>query len=225
MRSLRPLRFALAAIGFVAATAFASPADPKNGVEFATLSAPVPAQVVGKKVEVIEFFMFHCPACNSLEPHLAAWVKKQGDNVNFRRIHLASRGPTDPEARLYLTLEAMGKAEEYTPKVLRAFHVERQRLTTDEAILEWAGKSGLDKAKFLETWSSFGVQTKLRRANQLSASYKVEFSPSIVVDGRYLTSPSALNTAYPNMREQVLPAFFQVLDGLVAKVKQEKFSK
>ena len=74
---MRFLRFAVAALGLVASTAFASPADPKLGTDYVQLASPQPVQAVGKKVEVIEFFMYHCPHCNVLEPFLAEWVKKQ----------------------------------------------------------------------------------------------------------------------------------------------------
>ena len=107
---MRSLRFALAAASLVATAAFASPADPKNGAEYLTLPTAQPVQAVGKKVEVIEFFAYHCPACNLMEPHVEAWVKKQGENINFKRVHFPFQGPNDPEAHLYLTLEAMGKA-------------------------------------------------------------------------------------------------------------------
>ena len=110
---MRSLRFALLATVLAASTAFASPTDPKNGVEYVTLAQPQPVQATGKKVEVIEFFMYHCPHCNALEPQLEQWVKKQGDNIVFKRVHLPSSGPNDPEAHLRLTLE------EETPRGLQ----------------------------------------------------------------------------------------------------------
>ncbi len=221
---MRFLRFALAAVSLIASTAFASPADPKNGAEYLTLANPQPVQAVGNKVEVIEFFMYHCPACNSLEPHLQEWVKKQGDKIVFRRIHFPYRGDNDPEAHLYLTLEAMGKAHEITPKVFRAFHVDRIRLDKDEAILEWIPKQGIDKAKFLEFWNSFGVLTKLKRLQQVMKSYNIESAPSLVVDGRFVTSPSSIATANPSITASgpMYVAVAQVLDALVAKAAKEK---
>ena len=220
---MRSLRFALAAAGLIASTAFASPTAPVNGAEYITLATPQPTQVVGKKIEVIEFFMFHCPHCNVLEPHMAAWVKKQGDNINFKRVHFPYSGPTDPEAHLFLTLEAMGKVDEVLPKVFRAFHVERQRLNKDEAIMEWVGKNGLDKAKFTEYWNSFGVLTKLKRLPTIVGNYKVDGVPSIVVDGRFLTSPSIVGAANKALGEpQLLQGTGQVLDALVATAQKEK---
>ncbi len=220
---MRSLRFVLAAAGLIASTAFASPVAPQNGAEYMTLDTPQPVQAVGKKIEVIEFFMFHCPHCNALEPTLADWVKRQGDNINFKRMHLPYSGANDPEAHLFLTLEAMGKAEEYTPKVFRAFHVEHLRLNRDEAIIDWAAKNGLDKAKFLDTWNSFGVLTKLKRVPAITAAYKVDGVPTIIVDGRFLTSPSLVSAANRNVPEaQILTGTTQVLDALVAQAKKDK---
>ena len=220
---MRSLRFALLAATFAVSTAFASPTDPQNGVEYTTLAQPQATQTTGKKVEVIEFFAYHCPACNALEPTLNQWIKKQGDNIVVRRIHLPFQGPADPEAHLFLTLEAMGKVDEFHHKVFRAMHVERKRLMTDDAIIDWATKSGLDKAKFMETWNSFGVTTKLRRLGQVQASYKVTGTPTIVIDGKYVTSPGQVAEANKIQgTEQVMIATTQVLDALVAKAAKTK---
>jgi thiol:disulfide interchange protein DsbA len=220
---MRSLRFALIAATMVASTAFASPADPKNGVDYQTLTAPQPVQATGKKVEVIEFFAYHCPACNMLEPTFNQWVKKQGDNIAVRRVHLPFQGPTDPEARLFLTLEAMGKLEEFHPKVFHAMHVQRQRLLKDDAIIDWAVKSGLDRAKFMETWNSFGVTTKLRRLGQVQAAYKVTGTPTIVIDGKYVVSPGQISEANKIQDVgQLMQATTQVMDALVKKAAATK---
>jgi len=227
MRSLRSVRFALATAAVVVASCFASPAfasvtAPVSGVEYTTLAAPqaVPA---GKKVEVIEFFMYHCPHCNSLEPQLSEWVKKQGDNIILKRVHFPASGPNDPEAHLYLTLEAMGKLPEMHAKVFRAIHVERVRLNSDEAVVAWVTKSGVDKAKFLEAWNSFGVQTKMKRLGAMIKAYKVEFAPVLVIDGKYMTAPSLVAASEKSRDEQQLfRSTLQVADFLVAKAAKTK---
>lgn len=219
---MRSLRFALAAASLIASTAFASPTAPVNGVEYITMASPQPVNVVGKKVEVIEFFMYHCPHCNVLEPALAEWVKRQGDNIVFKRVHFPYSGAMDPEAHLYLTLEAMGKLPEFHAKVFHALHVEHKRLFSDAAILEWVTANGIDKAKFLEFWNSFGVLTKLKRLPQIVDAYKIDGAPSIVVDGRYMTSPAQVGSASPGKSETELSTMTtQVLDALVAKVMKD----
>ena len=220
---MRSLRFALIAAALAASTAFASPTAPVNGADYTTLAQPQPVQATGKKVEVVEFFAYHCPACNFLEPTLNSWIKKQGDNIVVRRVHLPFQGPADPEAHLFLTLEAMGKLEEYHQRVFNAVHVERQRLMKDDAIIEWAVKNGLDRAKFMETWNSFGVTSKLRRLQTITANYKVSGTPTIIIDGKYVVSPSQVQEAN-KIRDnaQLLQATTQVMDALVKKAAATK---
>jgi thiol:disulfide interchange protein DsbA len=220
---MRSLRFALVAASLIATTAFASPADPKSGLDYVTLAAPQPVQATGKKVEVIEFFMYHCPHCNAFEPQLEEWVKKQGDHILFKRIHMPFTGPSDPEAHLHLTLEAMGKAEEMQPKVFKAVHVDRIRLTTDAAIIDWVARNGIDRAKFLDVWNSFGVMTKLRRAPQVMSNYKVDGVPTVVIDGKYQTSPATVeNSVHARTEPELFAATLQVMDALVAKAAKTK---
>ncbi len=221
---MRSLRIVIAAAAMVATAAIASPTAPQNNAEYTTLATPQPTAAVGKKIEVIEFFAYHCPACNVMEPYVDQWKKKHEADVTFKRIPMPFGGPTDPEARLYLTLEAMGKADEVGPKVFRAFHAERKRLTSDQAILDWVGtSSGLDKAKFTEMWNSFGVLTKLRRLEQVVKNYKVTGTPTFVVDGRFITSPQTVGQANPSITPQQTPdASNAVLTALVNIAKKDK---
>lgn len=220
---MRSLRILVAALGLAATTAFASPADPKLGVDYVNLASPQPAQVVGKKVEVIEFFMYHCPHCYVLEPFLAEWVKKNGDKVNFKRVHMPFRGAADPEAHLYLTLEALGKLEEMHPKAFKAMHVDRVNLANEQTAQEWAVKNGIDKAKFMDAWNSFGVMTKLKRLPATLTAYKVDSVPTLIIDGRLMTSPSVVDAGNKGMNEAALSkATVEVLDNLVKKVAATK---
>jgi thiol:disulfide interchange protein DsbA len=213
----------LAAALLCASAAIASPTAPQQGVEYITLSTPQPVQTAGKKVEVIEFFMYHCPHCNAFEPDLERWVKQQGDKIKFRRMPYPYSGPNDPEAHLFLTLEAMGKSEEMQPKVFKAFHVDRLRLNQDAAIIDWVSKNGVDRAKFLDVWNSFGVQTRLRRLPQTVADYKVESVPTVIIDGKYQTSPSMAQAAVRATSEpQIFGATLQIMDALVAKAAAAK---
>ncbi|OEZ98047.1 thiol:disulfide interchange protein DsbA/DsbL [Duganella phyllosphaerae] len=204
-----------------AGTAFATPTAPKSGAEYTTLKNPQPVQAEGKKVEVIEFFMYHCPACYALEPAMLDWVKKQGDNISFRRIHLPLTGEKDPEAHLFLTLEAMKLESQLHAKVLQTWHVERKRLQSDDANVEWAVKNGIDKEKFLAVYNSFAINTRLKNAGRVAAAYEVNSTPTIIVNGRYLTNPSMVDAANPGIpRQQLTAATLQVLDALVAQSRK-----
>jgi thiol:disulfide interchange protein DsbA len=221
---MRLLRLAAACLlASAVSTAFASPANPQNGVDYTTLAQPQPVQAAGKKVEVIEFFMYHCPVCNGLEAGFEEWVKKQGDRIQVRRIHMPYTGANDPEAHLYLTLEALGRLDDMHAKVFNAVHQQRIRLNQDAAIIDWVSKNGIDRASFLNAWNSFGVQVKLHQLEKVIAAYKVESVPTIVVDGRYVTSPSmAHDSIKTNNPQEMFQATLQIADGLVAKAAATK---
>ncbi|HZV65128.1 MAG TPA: thiol:disulfide interchange protein DsbA/DsbL [Telluria sp.] len=208
----------------MALSAAASPGDPRMGTEYQLLAAPQPVEAAGAKVEVIEFFMYHCPYCNALEPELAAWVKRQGERIAFRRVHIPYSGANDPEAHLFLTLDAMGKLDAMHAKVLHAVHGERQRLMKDDAIVDWVGRNGIDKAEFLAVWNSFGVTTRLKRLPRTIGDYGVDSAPMIVVNGRYRTSPAMAGAGAPAGGDAMAQTV-QVLDVLVAKAAKENQAK
>ena len=211
------LKLAVAAVALMAGSAFATPTAPKSGAEYITLKTPQPVQADGKKVEVIEFFMYHCPACYALEPAMLAWVKKQGDSIVFRRIHLPLTGENDPEAHMFLTLEAMKLEESLHAKLLTTWHVERRRLKSDADNLDWAVKNGIDKDKYLAMYNSFSVITKLKSAGRVAGTYEVNSTPTLIVNGRYSTNPSMVDASNPGIpRQQLDQATLQVLDALVA---------
>ena len=157
----------------------------RAGTDFVVLGKRVPVEAPAGKVEVIEFFWYNCPHCNAFEPQLEAWVAKLPSHVAFRRVPVAFQASFEPQQRLYYALEAMGKVDEYQPKVFRAIHQQRQKLTTDDEILAWVDANGLDKAKFTEQFKSFTVASKIRQAKQLQDAYQVAGVPAIGVAGRW----------------------------------------
>jgi thiol:disulfide interchange protein DsbA len=220
---MRFLEIAAASLFLFASTAMASPADPQNGVDYVTLAQPQPVQAAGKKIEVIEFFMYHCPVCNALEPGFEEWVRQQGERISVRRVHFPYSGPNDPEAHLYLTLEALGKVDAMHAKIFKAVHMDRIRLNKDEAIIDWVAQNGIDRATFVNAWNSFGVNTRLRQLNKIVASYGVDGAPALVIDGRYMTSPSTVNAKLGTQDRKVLfDATLQVASALVDKAVQAK---
>ena len=111
--------------GLAVLPAHASASAPKDGVEYKTLPSPQPTDAGPRKVEVIEFFAYYCPHCYAFEPLLAEWVRKQGDAVVFKRVHVAAGAGVLPQQRMFYTLEALGLLEQYHAKAFAAMHVER----------------------------------------------------------------------------------------------------
>jgi thiol:disulfide interchange protein DsbA len=156
----------------------------KSGKDYLPLERPVATEAGNGKVELIEFFWYSCPHCNAFEPTFAQWIKTAPKDVVVRRVPVAFRDDFAPQQRLFFALEAMNLLESLHAKVFAAIHVE------NAAIADWVAKQGVDKAKFSETYKSFGVASKLKRAVQLQNDYHVEGVPSFGVAGRYYTDGS-----------------------------------
>ena len=186
---------------------------PEDGIDFVTLDKRLAGDAPQGKIEVIEFFWYSCPHCNAFEPRLEAWIKRLPNDIVLRRAPVAFRDNFVPQQRLYYVIEAMGKVEELHRKVFHAIHVERQALDNQERIADWIEKQGQDKAKFVELYNSFTVQTKARRATQLQNEFKVQGVPSMGIAGRFYTDGSLAGT----MDRALL-----VTDYLIAEARKTK---
>lgn len=181
------------------------------GKDYLPLDKPAPVEAPAGKIEVVEFFWYNCPHCNAFEPALEAWIKRAPKDVAIRRIPVAFSSAYQGQQQLYYTLEAMGLVDKLHAKVFQAIHVERKRLEKADVIADWIATQGVDKAKFMEQFSSFSVASRVTRAGQLTAAYKVEGVPALGVAGRFYTDA----TLTRNMDRSL-----QVVDYLVSEVRK-----
>lgn len=157
------------------------------GKEYTQLNPPRPTET-GKKIEVIEFFYYGCPHCFNLEPNLEAWRKKLPADVSFRRVPGVFRDSWMPLTRLYYAYEALGLVDKLHADTFNAIHVDNIDLGTDKAIIDWVVKHGVDRNKFTAAFNSFAVQNKAQRARVMTQRYGVQGVPTLVVDGKFMTS-------------------------------------
>src|SRR3546814_4100410 len=75
-------------------------------------------------------------------------------------------------------------------QVFKAIHEENLPIYNKKAIADWIATKGVDRAKFIDVFDSFGVHTKVKRATELAKSYQIDGTPSFAVDGKYVTSPA-----------------------------------
>jgi len=180
------------------------------GKEYHILDGRAPVEAPAGKIEVVEFFWYSCQHCNAFEPTLEKWIKTLPKDVAFRRSHVAFQDSFVPQQRLALTLEAMGLVEKLHAKVFAAIHAEKVNLATGDAIAEWVSRQGVDKAKFLEQYNSFSIQSKATRATQLQNAYRVEGVPALGIAGRFYTDGSMAG----NMERAL-----KVTEALIAEVR------
>jgi thiol:disulfide interchange protein DsbA len=201
----------LAAAALSPATLLAQVRPPQEGAQYLRLKHPVNVDVPPGKIEVIEFFWYSCPHCNAFEPGLEAWIQRLPGDVVMKRVPVAFRDDFVPQQRLFYTLEALGKLDELHGKVFHSIHVDRMPVDREDSILDWAGKQGLDKAKFTELYRSFSVTSKARRATQLQDAFQVQGVPAMGIAGRYYTDGTIAGNA---------GRILQVSDYLIAQARK-----
>lgn len=205
------------ALAFLAAAAFAgqTSAQPaaatppfEAGKHFTALSPAQPTSVEAGKIEVAEVFMFGCPGCFGFEPHIQGWLKRKADYVEFVRIPAPWNPAAVLHARAYYTAEALNKVEEIEGPFFQEFHTKRNYLDTEAKLAEFFGRYGVDEATFKSTFNSFAVNAKLKRAEELIRRYRVQATPAVVVNGKYLTTGNQAGS---------YDAWFAIIDDLAAR--------
>ena len=158
-----------------------------EGTDYQVLAPRAAVEAPAGKVEIVEFFWYSCPHCNAFEPTLQAWLRQLPTGIYFRRIPVAFRADFVPQQRLFFALEAMGLVEKMQARVFAAIHTEHLELAQEAQIIDWAGKSGIDKARFADAFHSPAVSDQAVRAAQLQDAYRVEGVPALGVAGRFYT--------------------------------------
>ena len=180
---------AAVAFGSIGSTALAQGIAPVEGRDYKLID-PAPPSVEKGKVEVLEFFSYGCPHCNAFEPTLEAWAHGLPADVTFRRVPVPFLFNAENFQRAYYALESIGMVDKMQPKIYRAVHIDKQRLDKPDDIAALVASNGGDAAKFLAAFKSFAVATAVVRAKKLTADYKIDGVPTLVVQGHYVTSPS-----------------------------------
>ncbi|MCC2596292.1 thiol:disulfide interchange protein DsbA/DsbL [Pusillimonas sp. MFBS29] len=190
---MKNLLFRTFAIAALSAGAFFAPLSGAVAAErYVTVEPAQPSDTTGK-IEVLEFFAYTCPHCNTIEPMVREWAKTFPDNVVLKPVPVAFNASMTDLQKLYYSLESMGRLDLHQA-VFKTIHTERKRIYDAKAITEWAVDQGLDRKAFEDVFNSFGVMSKVSRANELAKLYSIDGTPSIAVGGRYVTSPTLANS-------------------------------
>jgi thiol:disulfide interchange protein DsbA len=141
------------------------------------------------KVEVVEFFWYGCPHCYYLDEHVQSWLKTKPDYVDFKHIPAvySKAGRWTPGAKAYYTAEALDILDKIHTPFFKAIHEKRRGALrkNEQAIQRFFAKSGVSKDQFTNTYHSFGVDTAIGKAINMTERYGIRGVPTIFVNGKY----------------------------------------
>ena len=177
-------------------------AEPQMGTNFDKTAQAIPTDNKNK-IEVMELFWYGCIHCYQMDPILNEWVKKLPKDVYFKRVPAIPRPEWAPMARAFYAMETLGISEKLHTSIFDAVHKDKTLNPADEkAILEWVTlKSGLDRKKVEEAFNSFSMNASLNRAAQMFRAAGATGVPSLVIDGKYITSSKLADDIIANIRK------------------------
>jgi thiol:disulfide interchange protein DsbA len=201
-----------AALAFCALAASAQDLQP--GRDYAVITPPQPTSD-SSKIVVTEFFSYGCPHCFAFNPSLTIWENKLPKDVRFERVAVVfGHGPSWQKlAQVFYALQAIGKAEQLSPAVFGAVHVEHVDWQTDAQIIDWMAAHGVNRDEFAAAFNSFSMRTFVLRGDQLAQAHKVRSVPTLVIDGKYAREIS-------DTRD--FPQQLAIVDRLIEKARAEK---
>jgi thiol:disulfide interchange protein DsbA len=177
----QPLRLAQADAG--------TPASPfEAGTHYRVLSPAQSTSSSADQVEVAEIFMYSCPGCYGFEPYLEQWQANKPDYINFVRVPAAWNPLARLHAQAFYAAEALGKLDEMHAEFFTEIHVNRNALDSEAALAEFFSRFGVDQATFEDAFRGFTVDRKVLRADALVRAYRVSQTPTVVVNGKYMTN-------------------------------------
>ena len=192
----------------------ASAQDLQAGRDYNVVTPPLPTSDASKIV-VTEFFSYACPHCFAFNPSLTIWANKLPKDVRFERVAVVfGKGPTWQKlSQVFYALNAIGKAEQLSPAVFGAVHVEHVDWRTDAQIIDWMAAHGVDRAAFAASFNSFSMHTFVAQGDQLAQAHKIRTVPTLVIDGQYAREISD-NGDFPQQ--------LAIVDRLIEKARADK---
>lgn len=207
---LKTLMVALAGLGL---STLVSAAPLVEGEHYTVLENPVDTRVEDGQVAVTEAFWYGCPHCYDLEEPLNAWVAEQPEDVAFQRLPATMGGAWNTHAFAFYAAEQLGILEELHADFFHAIHEEGRDLTSEDEIAAFFSDYGVSEEEAREALASFGVQSQVNQAHARMRQMQLMGVPALIVDGRYLISPSTAGS---------LGNMPQIAGALVDKVREER---
>jgi thiol:disulfide interchange protein DsbA len=175
----------------------------QDGVNYTRIVPAQPTAAPAGQVEVLEFFWYACPHCNALDPLVESWKKTKPAYITFSRVHVMWSEGHRSLARLFYTLESMGKLDQLHAEIFREIHANSNPLVaanpndtaeTERIQSAFVRRFGISEADFKNAYHSMPVDLAMQRADELVERYRIDAVPRFVVNGKYIADVASAGT-------------------------------
>lgn len=164
----------------------------KEGTHYVTINPPIPTQAEAGKVEVLELFWYGCPHCLSLEPTIEKFLANKPTNVVFQRVPATISPRWAYHAKVFYVGQMLDPdgSKGVHKKIFDAIQVQRRKIADDAALTRFFEELGFTKEQVGNALNSMEMNAKLARADEVGNKSQADSVPTIIVAGKYRTSPS-----------------------------------
>jgi thiol:disulfide interchange protein DsbA len=181
----------------------------KPGEHYKILENPIES----KNNEIIEYFWYKCPHCNTFDKMIQKNYKLLVENnMTLRTEHAAIAKNWVQDAQLFYTLREMKLEKKSTGILMDLFHNNKDGKKTFKDVLEEIGTTEEDLNK---VFASEPVIARLKKSYEDALKAGISGTPSIIVEGKYLMSNKAFN-GYKELLEAAIE---------IAKINEKKIKE
>lgn len=177
------------------------------GKHYVVIDRPVETQT-GDKVEVRELFWYYCGHCYNLEPYIHAMEATLTDEAVFVRQPSVLGDSWINGAIFYYVLKDLGELDRLHAPLFDAIHKHKIKFNSQEEFVNWLSDNGVDKEKANTIFTSFSVESNVRKAIADTRKYQSRGVPTLVVNGKYWVDA---------MHAGSIEGIFKVVDYLIEK--------
>jgi|SRR5271167_3556107 len=193
--------FTWAALALLASASTRSATTWTEGVNYYLVVPARPTSIQAGKIEVTEVFSYACPACNTFQPTMHKLKQSLPANAVIDYLPAAFNTSEDwPMFQLaYFTAQVLGIDQQTHDAMFDAVWkggdlsvidpstrgLKSRMPTIEDAAKFYSEHAGVPVDKFVATSRSFAVDLKVRTAQDLIMAYRVDRTPTLVVNGKY----------------------------------------
>tara|TARA_Y100000590_G_scaffold13842_2_gene16676 strand:- start:4750 stop:5370 length:621 start_codon:yes stop_codon:yes gene_type:complete len=155
-----------------------------------------------EKIVIYEFFWYGCPHCFNIEPTIEKIESNLEKDTILIKLPLALRESWMNHAKAFFSMQQMDIDHSLHSKIFEEIHINGNRLDTKSSLVDFIDAQGYDGSNFSKNFDSFGTEIRIKKANKLAKKYQITSVPTIIVNGKYLTSGSFVSS-YPELYDVV----------------------
>ena len=142
------------------------------------------------KIVIYEFFWYGCPHCFNIEPTIVKIESNLNQDTVLIKLPLALKESWVNHAKAFFSMQQMNIDNNLHSKIFEEIHINGNRLDTKSSLVDFIDSGGFDGSSFSKNFDSFGTEIRIKKANKLARQYQITSVPTIIVNGKYLTSGS-----------------------------------